>query len=192
MFYSKKYHHTDIQFSRFAQALIYRPAKIHSTRRYTLADLQTVLSSNTFCAFARHFSFTVSSWLSITILIPRTSTILWYVVMLGWRVPASIFFNEIHWSPQLQLILPLLSLSFSWMLLYCLLNLNPHLSWCTYLLIAWVYYNCVFFPWKGTVSTFFSFLDNSDYLLLFILYYLHVATNYDNICNRNNYFESKR
>lgn len=46
MFFSKKYHHTDIQFSRFAQALIYRPAKIHPTRRYTLADLQIILLSD--------------------------------------------------------------------------------------------------------------------------------------------------
>lgn len=46
MFHSKKYHHTDILFSRFDQAVIYRPAKIHPTQRYTLADLQIIFLSD--------------------------------------------------------------------------------------------------------------------------------------------------
>ena len=44
--FQKKYHHTDIQFSRFDQAVIYRPAKIHPTQRYTLADLQIMFLSD--------------------------------------------------------------------------------------------------------------------------------------------------
>ena len=80
MFCSKKYHHTDILFSRFVQAAIYRPAKIHPTQRYTLADLQIMFFLSDYqiqvissalqypdkvfhfaFRFARHFSFTVSS-----------------------------------------------------------------------------------------------------------------------------------